>query len=81
MVQGAPTMTDTSYSPNPVEVKIGELVKWINQDASPHTATSDHAREAKSSIAPDVLSEGQTFSIIFEQPGTTHTSAYYIQIW
>lgn len=66
MVQGASTMTDTAYSPNPVEVKMGKLVKWINQDASPHIATSGHARKAESSIAPDVLSDGQTFSTIFE---------------
>ncbi len=44
-------------------------------------SNSGHAGEAESSIAPDILSEAQTFSIIFEQPGTTHTSAYYIQIW
>jgi plastocyanin len=29
-----------SYSPNPVEVKVGETVTWINDDSARHTVTS-----------------------------------------
>lgn len=31
-----------SYSPNPVEIKVGETVTWINNDSSPHTVTSSN---------------------------------------
>src|SRR5919107_3743061 len=29
-----------SFSPNPVEVKVGETVTWINDDSDRHTVTS-----------------------------------------
>lgn len=29
-----------SFSPNPVEVKVGETVTWINDDSGRHTVTS-----------------------------------------
>jgi plastocyanin len=69
IVQGASTTSDTAYSPNPVEVKIGDTVKWINQDTLPHTASSGQPGDPESSIAADILVEGETYSITFDHPG------------
>ena len=40
IVQGASTMTDKAFSPNPVTVKVGDTVTWTNDDNQPHTVTS-----------------------------------------
>ena len=69
ILQGASTMTDRAYSPNPVEVKIGNTVNWINQDTSPHTATSGQMGAAETGIAADVLLEGETYSMSFDEAG------------
>jgi plastocyanin len=69
IVQGASTMTDKAYRPNPIEVKIGDTVKWINQDTSPHTATPGQVGSAESSITADVLLEGETYSITLDKLG------------
>ena len=48
IVPGASTLTDTSYSPNPIEVTVGQTVLWTNDDSAFHTVTSGNAG------APDV---------------------------
>jgi predicted secreted protein with PEFG-CTERM motif len=40
IVPGASTKTTNAYSPNPVEVNVGDTVVWTNKDTQPHTATS-----------------------------------------
>lgn len=37
---GSSTKTTDAYSPNPVEVNVGDTVVWTNKDTQPHTATS-----------------------------------------
>jgi hypothetical protein len=29
-----------SYNPNPIEIKVGDTMTWINSDSSPHSVTS-----------------------------------------
>jgi plastocyanin len=53
-----------SYSPNPVEVKVGETVTWVNDDSTVHTATSNEGN-----FNSDVLFEGQLFSHTFDREG------------
>jgi plastocyanin len=53
-----------SYSPNPVESKVGETVTWVNDDSNLHTATSMH-----DIFNSDVLFEGQSFSYTFDKEG------------
>jgi plastocyanin len=53
-----------SYSPNPVEVKVGETVTWVNDDSNLHTATSKDGI-----FNSDVLFEGQSFSYTFDKVG------------
>ncbi len=77
IVPGASTLTDTSYSPNPIEVTVGQTVVWTNDDSAFHTVTSGSAG------APDVgkafdsgltgptalTSKGKTFEHKFDTAG------------
>jgi plastocyanin len=56
-----------SYSPNPVEVKVGETVMWVNDDSTIHTATS---RDGTFGVGDDAyLRKGQTYSHTFDEAG------------
>jgi plastocyanin len=54
----------SSYIPNPVEVKVGETVTWVNDDSNLHTATSKDGV-----FNSDVLFEGQSFTYTFDKEG------------
>lgn len=54
-----------SYNPNPIEIKVGEIVTWINDNSSPHTVTSSN----DSTFDSDVLRMGETFSFTFDKEG------------
>jgi plastocyanin len=52
------------FSPNPVEVKVGETVTWINNDSGRHTVTS------KVGIFDSgMMGKGQLFSFTFDKAG------------
>ena len=53
-----------SFSPNPVEVKVGETVTWINDDSGRHTVTSKDGV-----FNSDLMGKGQTFSYTFDKAG------------
>jgi plastocyanin len=53
-----------SYSPNPVEAKIGETVTWVNEDSAIHTVTSINRI-----FDSGVLFRGQSFSYTFDKEG------------
>ena len=40
IVQGAGTLGDKGFSPNPINVKVGDTVTWTNIDNMEHTVTS-----------------------------------------
>ena len=40
IVKGATTLGDKSYSPNPITVKVGNVMTWKNHDSTIHTVTS-----------------------------------------
>ena len=53
-----------SFSPNPVEVKVGETVTWVNDDSGRHTVTSkDDVFES------ELMGKGQSFSYTFDKAG------------
>ena len=53
-----------SFSPNPLEVKVGETVAWINDDSGRHTVTS------KDGIFDSgIMGRGQSFSYTFDRAG------------
>jgi plastocyanin len=68
----AATMGDKAYSPNPVDVKVGQGVTWSNDDSQIHTATSGAAGAADAGSVFDsgILSPGATFNFDFDTAGT-----------
>ena len=55
-----------SYNPNPIEIKVGDTVTWINNDSSPHTVTSS---SKDINFDSDVLRRDETFSFTFDRKG------------
>jgi plastocyanin len=53
-----------SFSPNPVEVKVGETVTWINDDSGRHTVTSNNGV-----FDSGMMGKGQSFSYTFDKAG------------
>jgi plastocyanin len=54
-----------SYNPNPIEIKVGDMVTWINDDSSAHTVTSSN----DSTFDSDIMRRGETFSFTFDNVG------------
>lgn len=53
-----------SFNPNPVEIKVGETVTWINDDSGRHTVTS------KDGIFDSgIMGKGQSFGFTFDKAG------------
>jgi plastocyanin len=82
IVPGGSTMTDKGYSPNPVQVKVGQTVVWTNKDTVQHTITSgspgsaDSGKEFDSGLTK-LLSPGSTFQHTFTKAGSF---PYYCQL-
>lgn len=53
-----------SFSPNPVEVKVGETVRWVNDDSQGHTVTSKDG-----TFDSGIMGKGQSFSHTFDSAG------------
>ena len=74
IVSGASSLTDTAYSPNPIQVSVGTTVTWTNNDSQPHTVTSgsngqpDNKFNSSPNFTP-LLNPGQTFSFTFTEEG------------
>jgi plastocyanin len=56
---------DFAYSPNPVEIAVGDTVTWTNQDEVPHTATG----EDRDVLQSGTISPGASFSQVFPEAG------------
>jgi plastocyanin len=76
IVPGATTRTIDAYSPNPVTINVGNTVTWINNDSTPHTATSgtptggaDGLFGGVAGSAGIILTPGQTMSHPFTEVG------------
>jgi plastocyanin len=74
--EGASSLTDDAYSPNPVEVSIGDTVTWINDDFTSHTATSGTPDSGSTGMfggtedSPEIIEpEGGTQSYTFNEAG------------
>ena len=53
-----------SFSSNPVKVKVGEIVTWINDDSGRHTVTSKDGV-----FDSGIMGKGQSFSFTFDIAG------------
>jgi plastocyanin len=59
------TMTNRSYDPATLTIKVGDTVTWVNQDAPQHDVVADNG-EFKSQL----FDKGQSFSFTFTTAGT-----------
>lgn len=59
------TIKDFSFSPQPVQAKVGDVVAWKNEDSAPHSATMDDG-----SCDTDTIAGGSTALLVFTAPGT-----------
>jgi plastocyanin len=77
IVPGASTLTDTAYSPNPIQAKVGQSVQWTNEDSAMHTVTSGTVGAADAGKAFDsglqgpnaLTAKGKTFEHKFDTAG------------
>ncbi|MFI3157877.1 MAG: cupredoxin family copper-binding protein [Methylococcaceae bacterium] len=58
------TIQNFVFTPGVITINLGDSVKWINQDASPHSTTQTD------NLWSNDLSTGQSFSREFTTPGT-----------
>ncbi len=58
-------MTNRSYNPQEITVKVGDTVTWVNQDAPQHDVVAKNG-EFKS----ELFDKGQSFSFTFTKAGT-----------
>ena len=73
IVSGASTLTDTAFRPNPVNVKVGDTVRWSNDDNTIHTVIEGNPAtggEVEGGFASDILGPAATFEHAFNQTGT-----------
>ena len=63
---GARTLTTTAFVPNPVTVKVGDSIMWVNNDSIAHTSTANNGTAFDSgTIAP-----GGSFKTTLTTAGT-----------
>jgi nitrite reductase (NO-forming) len=85
IVSGASSQTTTAFSPNPLNVKVGDTVTWTNDDSQPHTITSgkgssDAEKGKVFDSSPNLnplLAPKATFSHKFTAAGTVE---YFCQL-
>ena len=66
IVPGGSTLGEKAWSPNPVEVKVGQKIIWTNNDSVQHTVTSGSPGSPDSGQVFDsgltkLLNKGETF--------------------
>lgn len=78
IVPGAISMGDRAFTPNPVNIKVGDTVTWTNNDDIFHTVTSGQGsddtnlgKEFDSGLSGPtaLISQGRTFSHTFVGEG------------
>lgn len=58
-------MKDFAFDPTDVKVKVGQTVKWINDDTAPHDAVADDGQ-----FKSDQFGQGGTFEYKADKAGT-----------
>lgn len=75
MVPSAQTKSDDAYSPNPIEVAVGDKIIWTNKDTALHTVSSGTPGGPaegfgwKPDGAPILIAPGRTFEFTFTEAG------------
>ncbi len=65
IVLNASLLTSTAFSPNPIIVKVGDSVTWVNNDSTTHTSVANGGAWASGNIAP-----GGSFKATMTAAGT-----------
>jgi plastocyanin len=63
------SLTDVLFQPNPVQVSIGDKVKWMNRDSIPHTVTSSQNVTTDEQFDSGILAPNSTFEHTFTEAG------------
>jgi plastocyanin len=70
------TISNFSFSPKKLTVKVGTTVTWTNMDSAPHnvTSTAGEGVNAKTTslFASQTLNQGQSFSFTFTKKGDVY---------
>jgi plastocyanin len=71
IVPEAASLDDKVFSPNPVDIKVGDIIVWTNDDISSHTITEGGQGSNITSPGFDsgLLSQGQKFKHTFDKAG------------
>jgi plastocyanin len=69
IVLGASSLTDTAYSPNPIQVGVDGRVTWINGDTQPHTVTSGENATSDGRFDSGILAPRGDFEHTFTEAG------------
>jgi plastocyanin len=74
--------TPAKYRPDPVKVKVGDTIKWVNKGETIHTATTDPSQAPDASWASvpkgaetfdsGYMNGGDDWSYTFKVPGVYH---------
>ena len=65
IVLNASILTSTAFSPNPVVVRVGDSVTWVNNDTTAHTSVANNGSWSSGNINP-----GASFRQTFSASGT-----------
>jgi plastocyanin len=84
--KGASTNHMNGFDPKEINIKVGDTVKWTNNDIALHTVTSgkdrsdpNKGRDFNSGLTfPDILTPGRTFQHTFTTAGTF---PYFCQVY
>ena len=71
IVRGATAQTDKAYSPNPIEIIVGDTITFMNRDSVLHTATSGNGKTGEKSGVFDtsLLGPSRAADITFKEGG------------
>jgi nitrite reductase (NO-forming) len=74
IVKGATTLNNKAFLPNPLKIKVGDTITWINEDNNIHTVSSgkpnspDAGRLFDSGLT-SLITPSKSYSHTFNQPG------------
>jgi plastocyanin len=66
IVSDASRLTNTAYQPNPINIKVGDTVEWINDDSAPHTVTEKSRSTNNNEDSDDNSNSGIVEKIVDE---------------
>jgi plastocyanin len=69
IVPGSSSLTTDAFSPNPIQVSVGTIVTWTNDDAQPHTVNSGENATPSGLFDSPIMPPAGTFEYTFTEAG------------